>query len=56
LTRKLCDSSQEVIVREDDCGTTDFITLSKDEAELRNENFSDMIYGRTLAQDLHDVR
>ncbi len=56
LTRKLCDSSQEVIVREDDCGTTDSITLSKDEAEIRNEEFSEMIYGRTLAQDVHDEK
>jgi len=54
LTRKLCDSSQEVIVREEDCGTTDTITISKDEAEMRGEEFLDMIYGRTLATDLHD--
>lgn len=54
LTRKLCDSSQEVIVREEDCGTTDAITISRDEAEMRGEDFTDMIYGRTLASDLHD--
>ncbi len=54
LTRKLCDSSQEVIVREEDCGTTDSITFSRDEASMRGENFTDMIYGRTLAQDVHD--
>jgi DNA-directed RNA polymerase subunit beta' len=54
LTRKLCDSSQEVIVREEDCGTTDFITISRDEAETRGEDFADMIYGRTLAADVHD--
>jgi len=41
-------------VREEDCGTTDFITISRDEAEMRGEDFLDMIYGRTLASDLHD--
>jgi len=56
LTRKLCDSSQEVIVREEDCGSADYITISKDEAEIRNESFGDMIYGRTLAQDVHDAK
>lgn len=54
LTRKLCDSSQEVIIREEDCGTADFITFSKDEAEMRGESFSSMLYGRVLAQDVHD--
>lgn len=55
LTRKLCDSSQEVIIREDDCGTQEYITFSKEEAELRGEEFADMIYGRILAHDVHDA-
>lgn len=55
LTRKLCDSSQEVIVREEDCGTTDFVTLSRDEADMRHMDFADVIYGRSLAGDIHDA-
>lgn len=54
LTRRLCDSSQEVIVRKEDCGTHDYITFSKDEAELRGEPFKDLIFGRVLAADVTD--
>lgn len=55
LTRRLCDSSQEVIVRKVDCGTTNFITFSKDESELRNEPFKDLIFGRVLSDDAKDA-
>jgi DNA-directed RNA polymerase subunit beta' len=55
LTRKLCDSCQEVIIRELDCGSQEYLTFSKEEAEIRGESLSEMIYGRVLAQDVHDV-
>jgi len=54
LTRKLCDSSQEVVIREEDCGTKDYMTFSKEEAEMRWEWFFDMIYGRVVAHDVLD--
>lgn len=54
LTRKLCDASQEVIVRENDCGTKYYLTITKDEAMLRGEEFDDMIFGRILAKDIKD--
>lgn len=54
LTRRLCDASQDVIVREYDCKTEEFITISADEAKVRNENFDNLIYGRVLAQDVKD--
>ena len=54
LTRKLCDASQEVIVREEDCGSSEYIIFSKDEAELKGEKFSSLIYGRTAAEDIID--
>jgi len=54
LTRKLCDSSQEVIVRTEDCGTEKSIYLSKEESEIRWESFFDMLYGRVLAKDVED--
>ncbi|HKL44596.1 MAG TPA: DNA-directed RNA polymerase subunit beta' [Candidatus Absconditabacterales bacterium] len=54
LTRKLCDSSQEVIVRTEDCGTEKSIYLSKEESEIRGESFFDMLYGRVLAKDVED--
>lgn len=54
LTRKLCDASQEVIIREEDCGTKDFIIISKIEVEAYWGDFEEVLYGRILAQDLHD--
>ena len=54
LTRKLCDASQEVIVREEDCETTKYVIFSKEEIELRWEKFFNVVYGRTLAEDLLD--
>lgn len=56
LTRKLCDSSQEVIVRQDDCGTDKFLIISKEEADLNNENFLDLLYGRVLAEEVYDAQ
>lgn len=54
LTRRLCDSSQEVIVKEVDCGTHEYIVIDKYEAEARGEAFADLLYGRFLAKDIHD--
>ena len=56
LTRKLCDASQEVIVRGNDCGTEKYIHFSKEEAELQGENFFNLIRGRFLAEDIIDAR
>ncbi len=54
LTRRLCDSSQEVIVRREDCGTESYITFTKDEAEMRTEPLKDLIFGRVLGGDAMD--
>ena len=55
LTRRLVDVSQDVIIREDDCGTTDGIEVY----EIRNGNevvepFIERLVGRYLAEDLRD--
>lgn len=54
LTRKLCDASQEVIIREEDCGSEEYITYSKENAAASGDKFANQIYGRVLAQDLID--
>ena len=54
LTRKLCDASQEVIIREEDCGSEEYITYSKENAAASGDKFSSQIYGRVLAQDVID--
>ena len=55
LTRRLVDVSQDVIIREEDCGTTDGIEVY----EIKNGNevvepFSERLIGRYLAEDLRD--
>ena len=55
LTRRLVDVSQEVIIREDDCGTTDGILVAEIEEHGQViETFAERIHGRYPAQDLVD--
>ncbi len=54
LTRKLCDSSQEVIVRTENCGTKWFVVYSKEEYEIKGEDFYEVIIGRMLTEDVKD--
>jgi DNA-directed RNA polymerase subunit beta' len=56
LTRRLCDCSQEVIVREKDCNSTDGIYITQDEAKLRWESFESLIMWRTVAKAIQDDR
>ncbi len=56
LTRRLVDVSQEVIIREQDCGTDDGIEIY----EIRNgkemiEPMSERLVGRFLCEDLRDA-
>jgi DNA-directed RNA polymerase subunit beta' len=56
LTRRLVDVSQDVIVREDDCGTTKGLVLpiATEEAGtvVAADNVETTVYGRTLASDV----
>ncbi len=54
LTRRLVDASQEAIIREEDCGTHDYIIISRDESKARNEPFAELIFGRVIAADVLD--
>ena len=55
LTRRLVDVSQQVIIREDDCGTTDGILVAEIEEHGQViETFAERIHGRYPAQDLVD--
>ena len=55
LTRRLVDVSQEVIIREEDCGTTDGITVSEiGENGQVIEPLVERLRGRYLAEDLVD--
>ena len=57
LTRRLVDVSQEVIIREDDCGTHDGITISEiSENGQVIETFVERLKGRYLTEDFCDFR
>ncbi|MCJ7805362.1 DNA-directed RNA polymerase subunit beta' [Patescibacteria group bacterium] len=49
LTRRLVDVAHDVIVRMEDCGTKDFITISKGS---RPNIFTQRIFGRIAAKDI----
>ncbi|MCA9302078.1 DNA-directed RNA polymerase subunit beta', partial [candidate division WWE3 bacterium] len=51
LTRKLVDVAQEVIVRQDDCGTTSGRTIRVGEKTLLN-SFEERFKGRILAEEV----
>ena len=57
LTRRLVDVSQDVIVREDDCGTERGLTLpiaaeGADGTLIKDENVETSVHARTLAADV----
>ena len=55
LTRRLVDSSQNIIVREDDCGTIHYKTVLRNSPKSGfEEKFDDRIYSHTLARDVQD--
>ena len=56
LTRRLVDVSQQVIIREPDCGTTDGILVSEIEEQGQViETFAERVHGRYLTRDLYDA-
>lgn len=54
LTRKLCDSAQEVIVRKKDCWTDKSLIFTKSEYDAIGEDFYRALYGRVVAEDVED--
>ncbi len=55
LTRKLVDSTQEMIVREEDCWTDKFLLITQWDVEERKSTLFDEVFGRILADDLVDI-
>ena len=56
LTRRLIDVAQDVIVEEDDCGTTTGIWLTQPEEEGVMQPFRKRILGRWAASDIIDPK
>ncbi len=60
LTRRLVDVSQDVIIREEDCGTERGITMTIAEPNregvlTRSQHVETAVYARTLAADVEDT-
>ncbi len=57
LTRRLVDSSQNIIIKEDDCNTVHYKTVVRWEATWSfDEKFEDRIYSHTIAIDVKDSK
>ena len=61
LTRRLVDVSQDVIIRESDCGTTkglEMVIASKgaDGVLVRDSNVENSVYARSLAEEAKDAK
>lgn len=48
LTRRLVDVTQDIVVSEDDCGTTEFMVITKNDNDTKI--FADKMVGRTAAK------
>ncbi len=56
LTRRLVDSVQDVIIRENDCKSEAVHVITQAESERIGEKMINRIYGRVLARDLKDSK
>ncbi len=54
LTRRLCDVAQDLITKEDDCGSEDGITLYR--SQNRRISFGDRLAGRVAAEMIADPK
>lgn len=52
LTRRLVDACQDIVIKEQDCGSTEYHELSRKDSDEIGEQFEHRIYGRTLGKDL----
>ena len=48
----MVDSVQDVIVREDDCGTETFKTISRENSDALGVDFEERVYGLTVGEDV----
>ncbi len=56
LTRRLVDANQDIVIREDDCGSVEEHQITREDSENIGEKFEIRIYGRTLQQDIKDPK
>jgi DNA-directed RNA polymerase subunit beta' len=52
LTRRLVDAVQDILIREEDCGSVQEHLITREDSERIGEKFESRIFGRMLAADL----
>lgn len=56
LTRRLVDVSQDVVIREEDCGDTHGLVITKKESEVINVSLYDRVVSRIAIEDICDAK
>ncbi len=56
LTRRLVDVSQDIVVNAEDCGTSEYIDVTREMSEKMNKPFDRRLFGRVAAEDIKDKR
>ncbi|MDD5055201.1 MAG: DNA-directed RNA polymerase subunit beta' [Candidatus Peribacteraceae bacterium] len=54
LTRRLVDAVQDIVIKEQDCGSAFGHVITRAESERIGEKFEVRIFGRTLSEDVKD--
>jgi len=52
LTRRLVDVAQDIIIKAEDCGTTEGVTITLAESEEMGEKISSRVFGRVALEDV----
>lgn len=52
LTRRLVDVAQNLIIMDEDCGTDQFVTITKANSESMDKTIGERLYGRYLGKDV----
>ena len=54
LTRRLVDVAQDIVVNNEDCGTEDYLDVSRAMSERMNKPYDRRLFGRIAAEDVID--
>lgn len=52
LTRRLVDVAQDIVINSEDCGTEEYIIITRAESEAMNRAFDRRLFGRITAEDV----
>ena len=52
LTRRLVDSVQDIIIREEDCGTDTFKKITRENSDYLGVSFEERVYGLTVGEEV----